>query len=41
LAYGTKHWFIDDKRHRLDGPAVEEVDGRKEWWLSGIQIPNE
>jgi len=34
--YGTKHWNNEnDKRHRLDGPAVEYADGGKEWWVNG------
>ena len=32
---GTKYWFLNDKRHREDGPAVELVSGTKEWWLNG------
>ena len=23
-------------RHRTDGPAVEDVDGHKEWWVNGV-----
>ena len=23
------------ERHRLDGPAVEWIDGYKEWWVNG------
>ena len=22
-------------RHREDGPAIEDVDGNKEWWVNG------
>ena len=29
---GTKEWYQNDKRHRLDGPAVESPDGTKEWY---------
>jgi hypothetical protein len=32
---GTKHWYLNDKRHREDGPAVERSDGGKEWWIDG------
>ena len=32
---GTKSWFLNDKLHREDGPAVEHSDGNKEWWLDG------
>ena len=30
---GTKRWFLHDKRHREDGPAVEYPDGTKSWYL--------
>ena len=23
------------KLHHIDGPAIEYVDGRKEWWIDG------
>jgi hypothetical protein len=32
---GTKRWFLDDKLHREDGPAVEWSDGSKRWFLNG------
>jgi hypothetical protein len=32
---GTKYWYINDKRHREDGPAVESSVGTKEWYLNG------
>ena len=32
-ADGTKQWFLDGKRHRTDGPAVEYADGNKYWYL--------
>jgi hypothetical protein len=32
---GTKHWFLNGKRHREDGPAVERSDGEKHWLLNG------
>lgn len=28
-------WWLNDKRHREDGPAVEDTDGNKEWWVDG------
>ena len=31
---GTKQWYQDDKRHRIDGPAVEYADGSKYWFLN-------
>ena len=30
---GSKAWYVDDKLHRVDGPAVEYTAGRKEWWV--------
>ena len=32
---GNKAWFLNDKRHREDGPAVECANGTKAWWLNG------
>ena len=32
---GTKHWFLNGKRHREDGPAIEWSNGDKEWFLNG------
>jgi len=34
FADGTKHWYINGKRHRDDGPAIEWNDGGKEWYLN-------
>ena len=33
---GSKEWYLNGKRHREDGPALELADGRKEWWLNGM-----
>ena len=30
-----KEWFLNDKLHREDGPAVELAVGRKEWYING------
>lgn len=30
-------WFLNGKRHREDGPAVEWVNGDQEWFLNGIK----
>ena len=30
---GTKRWYLNDKRHRTDGPAVEYDTGSKYWYL--------
>ena len=32
---GTKHWYLNGKLHREDGPAVEYSDGIKHWYLNG------
>jgi len=32
---GTKYWYLNNKLHRTDGPAVEFADGTKEWYLNG------
>ena len=28
-------WYINNQRHREDGPAVEDADGTKHWYLNG------
>jgi hypothetical protein len=38
--YGT-FWWLNDKLHREDGPAVEYPDGTKEWWLNGEYLTEE
>lgn len=32
---GTKYWYMNGRRHREDGPAVEFADGSKLWCLNG------
>ena len=32
---GTKHWYLDGKLHREDGPAVEWSNGTNHWYLNG------
>ena len=34
-ADGTKRWFLNNKYHREDGPAVEYANGDKYWCLNG------
>jgi hypothetical protein len=34
-ANGNKCWYLNDKLHREDGPAVEHADGDKSWYLNG------
>ena len=31
--FGTKYWYLDEKIHREDGPAIEYIDGSKTWCL--------
>lgn len=32
---GDKIWYKEGKRHKTDGPAVESLNGYKEWWIDG------
>ena len=32
---GTKHWYLNGKLHREDGPAVDRIDDYKSWHLNG------
>ena len=32
---GTKHWKLNGKLHRLDGPAVERKSGTNLWFAYG------
>jgi len=41
LANGTKCWYLDGKRHREDGPAIEWADGDKSWYLNGKMVTEE
>lgn len=34
---GSKFWYLDGKKHREDGPAIEWSHGSKSWWLDGKQ----
>ena len=34
-SYGTKHWRLNGKRHREDGPAIEWANGEKQYWIHG------
>ena len=33
-ADGTKKWYLNDKLHRQDGPAIEWANGGKKWYLN-------
>jgi hypothetical protein len=32
---GSKYWYLNDHRHREDGPAEEYPNGTKKWFLNG------
>jgi hypothetical protein len=32
---GTRHWYLNGKRHREYGPALECANGVRSWWLNG------
>jgi len=32
---GSKSWWLNGERHRVDGPAVEWAYGTKAWYLNG------
>ena len=32
---GDKFWYLNGKRHREDGPAVEWASGTRHWHLNG------
>ena len=34
-SFGDKHWYLNGKLHREDGPAVEYANGDKVWYLNG------
>ena len=34
-AIGDEYWWLNGKRHREDGPAVEYANGDKSWYLNG------
>jgi len=40
-ANGDKEWYLNDKLHREDGPAVEWASGTKRWYLNGKQLTEE
>ena len=31
---GDKYWYLNGKRHREDGPAIECANGTKHWFLN-------
>jgi hypothetical protein len=39
--FGYVTYRLNGKLHREDGPAIEESDGEKRWYLEGIQYTEE
>jgi hypothetical protein len=35
---GIEVWFVDDKFHREDGPAVIRLDGSKNWFYNDNEL---
>ena len=35
-ANGTRHWYLNDRLHRTDGPAIEFASGTQRWYLNGL-----
>jgi hypothetical protein len=33
---GTKRYFQNNKLHRTDGPAIENADGSKAYFVDGV-----
>jgi hypothetical protein len=33
---GDRYWYLHDRWHRLDGPAIEFADGTKFWYQYGL-----
>lgn len=40
-ANGGKVWYLNDKLHREDGPAIEYADGSKWWYLNDEELTEE
>ena len=38
---GSKSWYLNNKIHREDGPAIEWPDGTKFWCLNGKLLTQE
>lgn len=40
-AGGDRVYILDGKLNRVDGPAIETVEGHCEWWLNGKRMSEE
>jgi hypothetical protein len=38
---GDRCWYLNGKRHREDGPAVEYTNGTRFWYLNGEEYTEE
>jgi len=38
---GGKDYYVNGKKHRENGPAVEYYNGIKDWYLNGLFYPFE
>jgi len=36
--FGTKRWVLNGLFHRTDGPAIENKEGAKFWFLYGVHL---
>lgn len=36
-----KYWLVDKRLHRIDGPALETINGYKEYWVYGKRVTKE
>ena len=37
-ANGTKNWYLNGRRHREGGPAIEYASGLKYWYYEGNPV---
>ena len=37
----AREWWVSDRRHHAGGPAIEKVNGTREWWIDGERIREE
>jgi hypothetical protein len=37
----NKQWWVDDRPHRINGPAIEYLGGENEWWINGVHLSPE
>lgn len=38
---GSEQWWFEDRKHREDGPAVIYENGKKEYWIHGVEYTEE